>query len=82
MTCREFTDKVTEYLEGQVPYGEHIGMWMHSLMCVHCRHYLDQIEDITELLGELGDHERDEGAPAEVKSALVEQFKHRHSREG
>jgi hypothetical protein len=81
MTCREFTDKVTEYLEGRVPYGERLGMWLHSTMCVHCRRYLEQMGEVVELLGDLGDEEHARGAPSDVKDDLVREFRREYGDE-
>ena len=77
MTCEEFANKVSDYLDGRVPYGDRIGMWVHALMCEPCRRYLDQMRQVTDALGEVGEQERadDESAPCEHKEDLMEEFR-------
>lgn len=75
MECEEFTDRVTDYLDGRVPYGERIGMWLHSVMCVHCRRYLEQMRQVVDLMGEIDEVDADEGCPDEVKDDLLEKFR-------
>ncbi|MFB6264821.1 MAG: hypothetical protein ABEL76_14525 [Bradymonadaceae bacterium] len=82
MTCEEFTDRVTDYLEGRVPFGERIGMWMHSIICEHCRRYMEQMRRVVELSDELGERDEREvaGPDSEMKGELLEEFSSR--REG
>lgn len=75
MTCREFVDNVTEYMEGTVPYSDRIGMWLHTLLCDHCRRYLEQMREVSQQLEDLGERERQQGAPEEVREDLVDQFR-------
>jgi anti-sigma factor ChrR (cupin superfamily) len=78
ITCEEFTDRITAYLEGSVPMGERMGLWMHALLCKHCRRYLRQFEAVIELVGEL-----DRAQPAELDEAtrqrLLELFRQQHA---
>lgn len=46
MDCDEFTSLVTDYLDGRVPQGKRMGMWMHRMMCVRCRGYFRQIKEV------------------------------------
>lgn len=76
MTCEEFAENVTEYLEGNVPFAERIGMWFHTLLCDHCRRYLEQMRQTAELLGQLGEAEPEADSPDdELKRDLIEQFR-------
>lgn len=72
MSCEEFSEKVTAYLEGRVPYGQRLGMMLHSIMCVHCRTYLRQMSEVIKLSGEI-----DEASPPdpEQKERLMEAFR-------
>jgi hypothetical protein len=79
MNCREFTDRVTDYLDGRIPYGARIGMWLHAALCVHCRNYLSQMRHTVEWLGEVGEHEHHHGgASSDVREELLERFHARH----
>jgi len=81
ITCEEFTRKASDYLEGTLPYGEKIGVWLHVVLCKHCRIYLDQLRDVGDLMNRLGerwhDDESDESAPSDVKRELTDEFKER-----
>ena len=77
MSCEEFTDQVTAYLEGNVPYGQRIGMWLHTVMCKHCRNYLEQMAQVARLAGELGDEASDEPSRPENCDELMEAFRAR-----
>ena len=75
MTCQEFADRVSDYLEGRVPYGERIGMWFHALMCKPCHRYLQQMRKTVDFMKEVGDREHEQGAPEDVKEGLMEKFR-------
>lgn len=75
MSCEEFAERASDYLEGRVPFGRKIGMWFHAVMCDRCSEYLDQLEQVIELMHETGDRERREGAPEEIKGEMVEEFR-------
>ena len=53
MSCEEFTDEVGEYIEGTLPFGERIQMWLHAFLCGHCKNYLEQMRDVADLMGEV-----------------------------
>lgn len=40
LTCQEVIDYLTEYLEGQLPAGEHARMDEHLAVCPECVAYL------------------------------------------
>lgn len=74
MECDEFTDRVTDYLEGRVPFGERLGIWLHSAMCVHCRRYLNQMREVVDLMGEIDGADAEKGCPDDVKEDLLSKF--------
>lgn len=78
ITCEEFTDRITAYLDRSVPMGERMGLWMHALLCKHCRRYLRQFEEVIELVGEV-----DPGKAGELdettRQRLLEQFRQQHT---
>lgn len=80
ITCEEFTQKASDYLEGTLPYGEQMGVWLHTVLCKHCRNYLEQLRDVGDLMDELGNKWHDEeaeSAPSDVKRDLVDKFNER-----
>jgi len=40
MTCREVTDILDRYLDGELPAGTQMMMKLHFLICGDCRNYL------------------------------------------
>lgn len=74
MSCEEFTSLVTDYLDGRVPHGKKIGMWMHRMMCVRCRNYLRQIR---ELVTFIETHDEAPVIPVDdaIRSELLDRFR-------
>lgn len=82
LTCKEFTEKLSDYLDGRMPFGEKVGFWFHSAMCVHCRCYMNQIRLVVGLAAETP--ELEDGAehqcPEAMKQKLLEAYR-AHQRE-
>lgn len=78
ITCEEFTGRITAYLDKSVPMGERMGLWMHAVLCKHCRRYLRQFEAVIELAGEVDGRE-----PIELddtaRQRLLELFRQQHA---
>lgn len=77
ITCDEFTSMITEYLDGRVPKGRAMGMWMHRMMCRRCRGYFRQINELIAFTGAHGDAPRmelDEEQKARLFKAFREHF--------
>jgi anti-sigma factor RsiW len=53
MTCEEFVELVTAYLEGTLPDGQRLAFDEHMELCPGCDTYLAQFRTTIELLGEL-----------------------------
>ena len=77
MSCEEFAEHASDYLDGRVPFGRRIGMWFHALICEGCGEYLDQLEKVLDLMHEAGERESEEGPSEEVKDDLMEEFRKR-----
>ncbi len=78
--CEEFAETVGEYLDGRLPYGERVGMWLHRVMCPPCRHYAEQLRQLRELMNRLGEQWREDTSecpPAELKRDLLDRFHQR-----
>ncbi len=73
LTCRDVTERVTDYVEDAMPYSERVSLWMHLAMCKHCRAYLQQYRDTIATLNKLPD------APpsAECRDELLRRFRDR-----
>ena len=53
LTCRNFTDLTSEYLDGHVSALTKVRVGLHLSSCSHCRVYLKQIELVSSALGNL-----------------------------
>jgi anti-sigma factor RsiW len=53
MTCQEFVELVTAYLEGALPDPERVAFEEHLAHCPGCDDYLAQFSQTIDLLGEL-----------------------------
>lgn len=71
LSCREVTEKASDYLDRTLPWGQRLGMRLHILMCQHCRRYLRQIRAVVKALGLMPAYE----VPAETVSKQVEALK-------
>lgn len=74
VTCEEFTDQVSDYLDNRVPFGERIGLCMHRLLCVRCRNYYRQLKEIVEFVEEYGDPP-ESAPPPEMRRELLERYR-------
>jgi anti-sigma factor RsiW len=53
LTCEEFVELVTAYLEGTLSDSDRRAFEEHMDLCPGCDHYLDQYRTTIDLLGEL-----------------------------
>ncbi len=78
ISCEEFTDNVSDYLDDRVPFGERIGLCMHRLMCVRCRNYYRQLKELVEFVEEHADPP-DVAPSPDCRQELLEEFREKHS---
>lgn len=57
LTCQEFVELVTEYLEGELSPPERSRFDAHLTACTYCRDYLDQIRQTIRALGRLSEED-------------------------
>ena len=53
INCREIREQTPSYLDGDVPFGQRLSIWMHLAMCRVCSTYVRQIRIIRDRLGNL-----------------------------
>ena len=78
ISCEQFAERVTPYLEGRVPYGERLGLWMHSVLCPHCRKYLRQMAAVVDMMGDLDGRE---SVDEEMKADLMNAYRKKKGEE-
>lgn len=76
LTCKDFTQQVTEYLDNALPTSGKMGIWMHFMTCGHCRKYLRQIELVAQLSTELPDPPENQPSP-ELRANLLAAYRDR-----
>jgi anti-sigma factor RsiW len=53
LTCKEITELVTEYAEGNLSFMDRLRFQMHIGMCRNCRRYVRQVKATAAALGML-----------------------------
>ena len=71
ITCKAFTEAVTDYLEGKLSFFLWVRFQMHLGICVGCRLYLRQMKQTIRTLGRLPERP----IPPAVREQLLERFK-------
>jgi anti-sigma factor RsiW len=73
LSCQEVTERVTDYVDGAMPFGQRVSLWMHLAMCRHCRAYLQQYRETIAIMNQLPD----EPPPPECRDELLRRFRDR-----
>lgn len=66
MTCKEFVELVTEYLEGRLPAPDRARFEQHIEACHWCGRYLEQMKATIRTVGRLEEHDLSPEAKAEL----------------
>jgi len=72
MTCEEFVELVTAYLEGTLSAEDHDAFDEHLALCPGCDRYLEQFRATIDLLGELPE----ESLSSPGRERLLDAFAH------
>ena len=75
VVCQQWTELITDYLEGALPRGLVKAINRHLGACPHCTEYLAQMQRTIEITGSLP---LDEHVPAEMIDALQHAFEDFH----
>lgn len=70
LTCKQITELVTDYAEGQLRLTDQVRFWLHLGMCSHCRSYVRQLRATARALGKLPEPE----IPPELQAELLRRF--------
>jgi anti-sigma factor RsiW len=55
VTCKEFVEVLTDYLDGALDPGERSEIERHIVICRGCSNYIEQMRSTIHLLGRLAD---------------------------
>ena len=72
MTCAEFVEMVTDYLEGSMSFWKRVRFHLHLGLCFGCRVHLKQMQQTIRTLGRLPEAP----PPPEVRAELLRRFRH------
>lgn len=75
IVCQQWTELITDYLEGALPRGLVKAINRHLSDCPHCTEYLAQMQRTIEITGSLP---VDEHVPLEMLDALQQAFEDFH----
>jgi anti-sigma factor RsiW len=70
LTCKQMTELVTAYAEGQLGFMDRLRFRLHLGMCSHCRTYVRQLRATAQALGKLPEPE----IPPELQAELMRRF--------
>ncbi len=70
LTCREFVELVTDYLDEALTFGRWVQFQLHLGVCPGCRRYLNQMKVTVRRLGDL----RPGPPPEPVRRELRQRF--------
>ena len=70
LTCKEITELVTDYAEGNLSFLDRVRFVMHIGMCRNCRRYVRQMKATTRALGLMPPPE----IPPELEEELLRRF--------
>lgn len=70
LSCKDITDLLTDYLEGQMSFADRMQIKMHLAMCGHCRNYVDQLKLTVDSCGRIPEPEVDEHLEQELLSVF------------
>ena len=70
MTCKQITQLVTSYAEGELGLLDRLRFQVHLGLCAHCRRYVRQLRATARALGKLPEPE----LPKELEAELLRRF--------
>jgi hypothetical protein len=71
MTCKEFVEIITDYLEGTMSLGSRIRFHLHLGLCLGCRIYLKQMRQTIRTVGCLPQ----QPVPETIREELLRRFR-------
>ncbi|MCX4188077.1 hypothetical protein [Methylophaga sp. OBS4] len=57
--CKDVAEEASNYLDGDLPLGKRIGLFLHLVICSCCRNYLQQIRHTINTVAVLRPREQD-----------------------
>jgi hypothetical protein len=76
LSCREFVELVSDYVERRLSLSERTRFEMHLCYCAPCRTYLRQLRATIETAGRLTEHDLPPGSRETLLAAFRDWKKH------
>ena len=58
--CKDIAEEASNYLDGDLPLGKRIGLFMHLIICGCCRNYMQQIRTTIKTISVVHPREQDD----------------------
>lgn len=71
LSCRDVTERASDFVDGTLPWPERLHMRLHLMMCRFCRAYVRQMALVARTLRRLPP----EPPPADVQEDLLNAFR-------
>ena len=71
VTCRTFTEAITDYLDGNLSFPDWVRFQMHLGICLGCRIYLRQMRLTVQAMSKLPE----KPIPPDVREELLRRFR-------
>jgi hypothetical protein len=68
-SCKDVTEHSSDYLDHNLPWWKRPGYWLHLVMCVHCRRYIEQLSLTIKTIGKSS-----EATPPDVSTQQVQEI--------
>jgi hypothetical protein len=73
LTCREVTERINEFVDGELGFFAALEVRFHLLICKYCRGFVNQMRTVVNLVHERGDVPPSGEAEEELLVALRKQ---------
>jgi hypothetical protein len=57
--CKDIAEEASNYLDGDLPLGKRIGLFLHIVICSCCREYMQQIKQTISTVATIRPREKD-----------------------
>ena len=71
VTCRDFVEVITAYVEGVLPKRERRGLEAHFAVCPHCALYIEQLRAAMRLTGRIDLEQLSDAARSDLMDAFA-----------
>lgn len=75
LTCREFVEVLTDYLEDALEPAERAEVERHIVICRGCSNYIEQMRTTISLLGSVADEKLNDRGEAQPSEQLLAVFR-------